>query len=585
VVERCDGVPFHLEQVVSGPTQTGVPEGLYELLLARLRAGGAKVVPVVEAAALIGREVDRGLLRSVVDLSDEVLDGVLGELEEAHVLERWGASGWRFRHELLREVATELAPPSVRRGLHAMVADALAGDVGGHPDWQLVATHYGQAENHGEAVSAYQRASIDARRRGALAEARGYLTRAVDQVAMQAPGHDRDLQEMAVRLERGFLASAAEGPLNTATWVDFEECLRLGGADVHDDEVAGTLLAVAGYYFAVGNLPRATQVLTSLRAGMDGGRQFFRPVVESTLGILAWMNGVFTTAREQMDAATAEFAAAGRQTLEALWFAPTDPITMAHGVLGLDRLAGGDLPGAQAQVLLAANRANELSFPQGPFSLAFARFFEIWICIEARQLDRAATLAAELVDHAERHSFEVWALWGGAQQAIIDAIASMCTDDADADLLSIRVAHATEVVEAVRGAGLTVFITLFDGALAQLLTAAGRLEDARAQLDTALTLGRDNEMCFYEAELLRLRAHTHTDSVGRGADLAAALRVARRQGADLYEIRAALDDFELRGDPARAALIDVADRFAADSPLPEAKRSSSALTTSTPGPG
>jgi hypothetical protein len=222
------------------------------------------------------------------------------------------------------------------------------------------------------------------------------------------------------------------------------------------------------------------------------------------------------------------------------------------------------------------------SFPQGPFSLAFARFFEIWIRIEARQLDRAATLAAELVDHADRHGFEVWALWGTAQRAIVDAMGSICVDDVDADLLSVHVARVTEVVKTVRGAGLMVFITLFDGALAQLLTAAGRREEARAQLDMALTLGRDIEMCFYEAELLRLRAHTHTDRDARRADLAAALGIARQQGADLYELRAALDDFELRGEPARAALVNVFGRFAADSPLPERKRYLSVLTSSTP---
>jgi class 3 adenylate cyclase len=579
VADRCDGVPFFVEQVVGGLTQTGVPEGLYEPLLARLRAS-ANVVPVVEAAALIGRQLDRGLLGSVVDLSDDVLDGVLGELEDSRVLEPWGTIGWRFRHELLREVATELAPPSVRRRLHAKIADALVSGAGGDPDWQLVATHYEQAENTGEAVSAYQRASVDARRRGAIAEARGYLTHALVHVDKQAPGRARDVREMAVRLERGFLASAAEGPLNDATTVDFEECLRLGGTDVRDDEVVGTLLALAGYYFAIGDLPRSARVLTSLRAGMNAGREYFRPVVEAAVGIGAWMNGGFAAAREQMEAATAEFAAAGHHTLEALWFAPTDPMTMAHGILGLDRLAGGDLRGAEAEVLQAARRADELSFPQGPFSLAFARFFEIWIRIEARQLDRAATLAVELVDHADRHGFEVWALWGAAQRAIVDAMGSICADDAD--LRSVHVAHATEAVKTVRGAGLSVFITLFDGALAQLLTAAGRREEARAQLDTALTLGRDTEMCFYEAELLRLRAHTHTDSDARQADLAAALSVARRQGADLYELRAALDDFELRGEPARAALDEVAGRFAADSPLPERQRYLSVLASSKP---
>ena len=579
VADRCDGVPFYIEQVVGGLTQTGVPEGLYEPLLARLRAS-ANVVPVVEAAALIGRQLDRGLLGSVVNLSDDELDGVLGELEDARVLAPSGPIDWRFRHELLREVATELAPPSVRRGLHARIAEALVSGAGGDLDWQLVATHYEQAENAGEAVSAYQQASADARRRGALTEARGYLTRALVQMNKQASGRARDVREMAVRLERGFLASAAEGPLNQATAADFEECLRLGGTDLRDDEVVGTLLALAGYYFAVGDLPRSARVLTSLQAGVNAGREYFRPVVEAAVGIGAWMNGGFAAAREQMEAATAEFAAAGHPTLEALWFAPTDPMTMAHGILSLDRLVGGDLRGAEAHVVQAARRADQLSFPQGPFSLAFARFFEIWLRIEARQLDRAATLAAELVDHADRHGFEVWALWGAAQRAIIDAMGSIRADDAD--LRSVHIARATEVVKTVRGAGLIVFITLFDGALAQLLTAAGRREEARAQLDMAITLGRDIEMCFYEAELLRLRAHTHTEPVDRRADLAAALSIARQQGADLYELRAALDDFELRGQPARAALVNVARRFAADSPLPERQRYLSFLTSSTP---
>ena len=571
VADRCDGVPFFIEQVVGGLTQTGVPEGLYEPLLARLRAS-ANVVPVVEAAALIGRQLDRGLLGSVVDLSDDVLDTVLGELKDARVLEPWGPLGWRFRHELLREVATELAPPSVRRGLHAKIADALVSGAGVDPDWQLVATHYEQAENAVEAVTAYQRASVDARRRGALAEARGYLTCAVVQVDKQPPGRGRDLREMAVRMERGFLASAAEGPLNRATSADFEECLRLGGTDVRDDEVVGTLLALTGYYFAIGDLPRTARILTSLRAGITTAeREYFRPVVEASIGIAAWLDGEFAPAREQMETATEEFAAAGQHTLDALWFAPTDPMTMAHGILSLDRLAGGDLSGAEAQVLRAAQRAEELSFPQGPFSQAFALFFEIWIRIEARQLDSAAALTAELVNHADRHSFEVWALWGTAQRSIIDAMKSIIGDDADADLLSAQVTRLCDIVNTVRDAGLTVFITLFDAALAQLLTAAGRREEARAQLDTALTLGREIEMGFYEAELLRLRAHTHTDADARGADLAAALGVARRQGAHLYEFRATLDDFDLRGEAARVALDEVAARFA-DSPLPEWQR-------------
>ena len=50
----------------------------------------------------------------------------------------------------------------------------------------------------------------------------------------------------------------------------------------------------------------------------------------------------------------------------------------------------GDLTGAEAELAQAARRAEQLGFPQGPYSLAYARFVESWLRIEAGQLDRAA---------------------------------------------------------------------------------------------------------------------------------------------------------------------------------------------------
>jgi hypothetical protein len=45
--------------------------------------------------------------------------------------------------------------------------------------------------------------------------------------------------------------------------------------------------------------------------------------------------------------------------------------------------------------------------------------------------------------------------------------------------------------------------------------------------------------------------HTHTDPENRQADITAAVALARRQGATLFEMRAALDLFKLRGEAAR----------------------------------
>ena len=63
----------------------------------------------VEAAALIGRQLDRDLLRDVVDLSEEALDAVLAELTDA-VLEPCGPSGSAASSRAAARGRHELAP-------------------------------------------------------------------------------------------------------------------------------------------------------------------------------------------------------------------------------------------------------------------------------------------------------------------------------------------------------------------------------------------------------------------------------------------------------------------------------------------
>ena len=162
---------------------------------------------------------------------------------------------------------------------------------------------------------------------------------------------------------------------------------------------------------------------------------------------------------------------------------------------------------------------------------------------------------------------------------------------------------------------MNVYSTWYDGVLGQLSIAAGQPEAARQRLDTALAFARKTGMCFHDAELLRLRAHTHTDPSACHADLDAALELSaasatsellrlrahthtdpsachadldaalelsRRQGATLFELRAALDDFELPGQPARAALIDVVSRMPTTSAWAELARAQAGLAEHSP---
>jgi class 3 adenylate cyclase/tetratricopeptide (TPR) repeat protein len=574
VARRCDGVPFYIEQLVNGLSQTGVPEALYEPLFARLRAS-PKVVPVVEAAAVIGREVDRTLLSSVVDRSDDEIADVIDELEDALVLEPWGADGWRFRHELLREVAAELAPPSVRRGLHAKVANALIGAV--EPEWALVADHYQRADRFDEAAAAYQQASAEARRRGALAEARTYLTRALAQLDNATPGPDRDHREIAVRLERGNLTSAADGYQSRAAAADFERCLQLSGTDLRNDELFTTLAVLPGYYVTRGDVRGLVRVIESLRTGLEG-RPWFRPVIEMLLGWVAFLRGEFDAAVSDLEAATASLAVAEQQKVSSERFRVNEPLAYARIYLASARVMRGDLTGADTELAHAARGAETLGFPLGPNIIAYALTAEIGMRIEAGQLELAAVLAADLGEKAELYDFDEYRLWAATQQAAVSGLVALGGDHIDQAVLAAHITTMTGSLDVWRTVGLLMHVTFYDAVLGRLLIAASRKRQARERLDTSLELAQDTGMHFYDAELLRLRAQTHDDPAARQTDINAAIELARRQGATLFELRSALDDFELRGEPARAGLTAAVSLMPTDSAMPELAKARAAMS-------
>ena len=580
VTRRSDGVPFYIEQLVNGLGETGVPEALYEPLFARLRAS-ANVIPVVEAAAVIGRHVDRGLLRSTVDLGQDDFDGVIGELENALVLEPWETHGWRFRHELLREVAAELAPPSVRRGLHARVADALVKGRG-DPDWQLVASHYEQACRPDEAASAYQKAAAAARQRGALQEARTYLGVALTGIERATPGPGRDRSELVLRLERGFLAGAIEGTSSPAAVADFERCLQLGCTDSRDDELFAALVAVGGYYATRADLGRMAQVLESLGAGFGDYQGRFGPMIETGYGVMTWLRGEFANARSHLERATASGAAQDHPETDAVWFIPNDPISTAHIHLALADLVQGDLAGATAELARAAHWVEQLGFPQGPYSLVFALWAQSWVWMEAGRLDDAAAAAAAIIDLAERHGFDGARELGAGMAAAVRGFAALRAADLDPQSLEDAIQPISDFVDTSRAFQQNAYTTFFDALAARLLLAAGRPAQAHDRLNIGLQLANDTGMHFYDAELLRLRARAQAQNATRRADLDAALQLARRQGATLFELRAALDGSGLDGQSARRTLADVVSRFPPDGEWPELARAKAALNEANP---
>ena len=138
-------------------------------------------------------------------------------------------------------------------------------------------------------------------------------------------------------------------------------------------------------------------MLEVLRPSLKQGRPWFHPVMKARFGVVAWLRGEFETANSHLTAVPADQTATDRQ-MRAVWLQPTDPIASTYFYLALTRFVLGDQTGAEAALAQAAHRSGQLSFPRGPFSLAYTRFVEILMRTDAGQLDHAAAVVTDLLE-------------------------------------------------------------------------------------------------------------------------------------------------------------------------------------------
>jgi class 3 adenylate cyclase len=475
---RCDGIPFYIEQITAElraageQGEAGVPEALYEPLFARLRAS-AHAVPVVRAAAIIGRQGDRSELQAVLDLTEAAIDDAIDELEDAQVFEPWGIDGWRFRHELLREVAAEFAPPSVARGLHARVADAMVERGGDEADWPLVGAHYEQGERFTDAVSAYRTAAAQARQRGALSEARVQLTKALDQLQGIPAGSERDRLECGLRLERGHLAGLVDGYQRPSAAGDFERCVQLLGAHPEDKELLGTLTAIISYHSVRSDMNAMAQVVEMLRGSADEQRPWLRYIVESTAAWVAFSRGDRESAFQHLAAWEEMLTGGGEQFAHTIEFVGLDGFVDLAGLQTFDSMLIGDFVGADDALARAERRAEQISPERRVMNTCDVKLIKFWVLLERGEIHGAARLAHDLRGLATSHGIDTIRLAAATQYAAADALLVADDGNADHDELPARIARLTRLLDMWRRIGLEVNRPLFDGVVARLLLLAG----------------------------------------------------------------------------------------------------------------
>ena len=165
------------------------------------------------------------------------------------------------------------------------------------------------------------------------------------------------------------------------------------------------------------------------------------------------------------------------------------------------------------------------------------------------------------------------------EQCAVDAQLLLASTDRDPDAVSARIATMTKIQDTWHRIRIEANRPINDAVVGRLFIAARRRNQERGRLEAAPDIAAKKGHQFYDAELLRLHAHTLTDPDARAAGFGATVHLARRQVAPLFELRAALDDFELRGQLARDALNRAASRLVSDSELPELAQTREMLGT------
>ena len=528
--------------------------------MARLdRLGPAK--EVAQLAAVLGREFPHELLEAVSPLDTGSLEQALRELARAELLYPRGVPPrvtYTFKHALIQDTAYGSLLKSVRRRLHGRIAQALEKEfphrVEAEPE--LVAYHLTEAGEEERSIGYWQRAGERANAHVAHEEAIQHLRRGLALLEHLDEGADRDQRELGLYVELGQALMAASGWAHPDTQEVWDRARTLCDP-VSDPVRAGAIyVGLASDRLSRGDPREALEFATQLIHIGEHASDKVGLVGQLQAGQALWYLGRFRESLDQLEQVLSRYVPEElgyRLADMAMDLATLAQIYVAWAEWGL---------GFPDRAWLTAMEALETARgSEQPFRLAGAL---AWAGILAGAFRRDWARAESLGAEAERLSAEQRFPLYEAVGALVRVFGTERGDPSAADAYAAAMARAA-------GTGNQGGAPLIVGCLADLQLRAGRVDDAAATVEGALTIARQTGQSFHDAELHRQKGEIFLRMPEHGEDEAEALfrkasAIARSQEAKSLELRAATSLARLwqkRGkkDDARALLAPVYDWF------------------------
>jgi len=577
IVQKSDGNPLFVEEltkatmesgllreeadryVLTGPMRTlAVPSTLHDSLLARLDRL-AVVKDVVQAGAALGREFSYEMLASLLPaLPPAELQATLGRLTEAGLVHRRGAppdAMYVFKHALIQDAAYATMLRAKRQALHARIAQILEADpAAAAREPEVLAHHLIEAGLAGQAIPFLQQAGLAASAAAAHVEACKHFNEGLRLLDELPDAATRNRLELGLRVHlgmslaatRGFAAAEVEATNQRAR----ELCRLIGDTD----ELFWVLRGLCALYIVRADAAMSRELSEHLvRLGEETQRAEF--LIEGYLmqGYTQAYAGELRRGRDALLKTVDIYRSKGGAGMA--FPTPQDPAVAAMSLLAVVCWMLGEAEPAAGHAREAV-RSAEAS--KRPFDMAYAHSFVAMFENLRRHPQQAAQEAGVAIEIATRHGFGVWqaaaAMHLGVAQAALGAAQE-----------AVGLLGAT--LPAWRASGAELNSGFFMAGLAAGQRAAGDRDAALATVTEAIAHAAAHSEHYYDAELFRLRGEivAERDPQAAQADFQRAIDIARRQGAVLFELRAAASHARVlaaAGDrvPARALLACAIDK-------------------------
>ena len=567
LVKKSDGNPLFVEEMtrmllesgwlreqedsyeLSGPMPEGtVPTQLQDLLMARIDRLEPEAKKLMQLAATVGREFSFDLLLEVLPGEEQVMSRGLELLLSAGLVFATG-SGFTIKHELIKDAAYESLLKRTRQQYHERIALAFEGPflayAQGHPE--RVAQHWTRAGQPARAVPYWLQAGQKAVASSAVEEAASHLRQGLDLAATLPASTERD------RLELDLLSTLGTALTIQKGWAAPEVADAYARAHALSERVGPSptlfwvLWGLWAFYLVKGNQAQGLEFAEKMmRFAESQGDQSLALESDFSLGLSHYYLGNLETARTHLERAVANYVPEKHHAN--CFLSCQDVGVTSRSVASMVLYLQGETDLALARSASALTLARDLNHP---FSQAYALGCAAWFNSYRRESEAMATRARETMELSQAQALGWWLLWG-----MIFGGRGL----ADAGQREAGIKQMEDALGMYRGVGSGMVVTYFLTQLAEAYAmgddfdrALERLADARGLIAQGAEAFAAAEVDRLEGEFRRRRALARGERLDQVEPIAIdpeesavierlyrqALDLARRQGARLFELRAA----------------------------------------------